>query len=101
MKSDKQFERVCSLSISFARAALGGEINLKNIDVKMIFQIPSGTRPDSIVRMRGYDMPIFSKGNRGMGTHMRPLIFINKAKSLSFVKFTLFTSQASIQGSRL
>ncbi|MDR0417906.1 MAG: molecular chaperone DnaJ [Puniceicoccales bacterium] len=70
IKSDKQFERDgdnlhCNLSIPFTLAALGGEINIKTIDAEAVLQIPSGTQPDSILRMRGYGMPNFSTGNRG------------------------------------
>jgi molecular chaperone DnaJ len=46
-------------------AALGGEINIKTIDTEAILQIPAGTQPDSILRMRGYGMPNFSTGKRG------------------------------------
>ncbi|MDR2812950.1 MAG: molecular chaperone DnaJ [Puniceicoccales bacterium] len=70
VKNDKQFERDgdnlhCNLSIPFTLAALGGEINIKTIDAEAVLQIPSGTQPDSILRMRGYGMPNFSTGNRG------------------------------------
>ncbi|MDR2628735.1 MAG: molecular chaperone DnaJ [Puniceicoccales bacterium] len=70
IKNDKQFERDgdhlhCSLSVPFTLAALGGEINIKTIDTEAVLQIPSGTQPDSILRMRGYGMPNFSTGIRG------------------------------------
>ena len=70
VKEDKQFEREgdhlhCSLSIPFTLAALGGEVNIKTIDKEAILQIPSGTQPNSVLRMRGYGMPNFSTGKRG------------------------------------
>ncbi|MDR1590550.1 MAG: molecular chaperone DnaJ [Puniceicoccales bacterium] len=70
IKNDKQFERDgdhlhCTLSIPFTLAALGGEINIKTIDGEAVLQIPAGTQPDAILRMRGYGMPSFSTNNRG------------------------------------
>lgn len=70
VKEDKQFEREgdnlhCNLIIPFTLAALGGEINIKTIDKEAILQIPAGTQPNSILRMRGYGMPNFSIGKRG------------------------------------
>jgi molecular chaperone DnaJ len=70
LKPDKQFEREgdhlhCTLSLPFTLLALGGEINVKTIDTQTILQIPAGTQPHSILRMRGYGMPNFSTGKRG------------------------------------
>jgi molecular chaperone DnaJ len=70
IKADKQFERDgdnlhCTLSIPFPLAALGGEINIKTIDAEAVLQIPAGTQPNAILRMRGYGMPNFSTTKRG------------------------------------
>jgi molecular chaperone DnaJ len=70
VKGDKQFEREgdhlhCNLSIPFTLAALGGELSIKTIDAEAVLQIPAGTQPDSILRMRGYGMPNFSTAKRG------------------------------------
>ena len=70
VKEDRQFEREgdhlhCNLSIPFTLAALGGEVQIKTIDTEAILQIPSGTQPNSILRMKGYGMPNFSTGKRG------------------------------------
>ncbi|MDR2200801.1 MAG: molecular chaperone DnaJ, partial [Puniceicoccales bacterium] len=70
IKPDKQFERDndhlhCHLSIPFTLAALGGEVNIKTIDREAVLQIPAGTQPNSILRMRGYGMPNFSTAKRG------------------------------------
>ncbi|MDR1434983.1 MAG: molecular chaperone DnaJ [Puniceicoccales bacterium] len=70
IKPGKRFERDgdhlhCNLSVPFTLAALGGEINIKTIDAEAVLQIPAGTQPHSILRMRGYGMPNFSTSQRG------------------------------------
>ncbi|MDR0445043.1 MAG: molecular chaperone DnaJ [Puniceicoccales bacterium] len=71
VKEDKYFERHdhdlhCRISVPFALAALGGEMNVDTIDGQAVLQIPSGTQPESILRIRGQGMPILNqKDSRG------------------------------------
>lgn len=43
----------CEMPISFARAALGGEIEVPTLDGKVAFPIPEGTQTGKVFRMRG------------------------------------------------
>ena len=52
--------------ISFAQAALGGEIMVKTIDSKQVkVKIPAETQTDAKLRLRGLGMPM--RGNKGRG----------------------------------
>lgn len=48
---------VCSLSVSFPQAALGGEIEVPTLDGKGKLKIPAGTQPGTVLRIRGRGMP--------------------------------------------
>ncbi|OEU76985.1 MAG: hypothetical protein BA869_00630 [Desulfuromonadales bacterium C00003107] len=52
--------------ISFAQAALGGEIMVKTIDSKQVkVKIPAETQTDARLRLRGLGMPM--RGDKGRG----------------------------------
>jgi len=69
IKPHKIFERQGSdifieVPVSFATAALGGEIEVPTLEGKSILKIPSGTQSGTIFRMKGKGL-----GNlRGYGT---------------------------------
>lgn len=51
----------CEVPVSFARAALGGDIEVPTLDGKVSFPVPEGTQTGKIFRLRG-------KGIRGVRT---------------------------------
>ncbi|MBF8249541.1 MAG: hypothetical protein HW400_142 [Candidatus Levybacteria bacterium] len=68
--SDKRFQRegfniVGIKEISFALAALGGEINIETIDGNLKLKIPSGTQPGTTIRLRGKGVPHLHGGRHG------------------------------------
>jgi molecular chaperone DnaJ len=48
---------VCALPISFAQAALGGELEIPTLEGKGRMRIPPGTQPGSVLRVRGKGIP--------------------------------------------
>ena len=52
--------------ISFAQAALGGDIRIKTIDGEVLFNIKAGTQTDTRIRLRGKGVPsLRNKNMRG------------------------------------
>jgi len=67
---DKHFSRegndiVTEKEISFPFAALGGEISVETIDGAVKIRIPSGTQPDSMIRLSGKGVPNVRGSGRG------------------------------------
>ena len=59
----------CEVPISYAQAALGGEIDVPTIDGPMKYSIKEGTQPGDTVEFRGKGIPyINSNGTRGKHT---------------------------------
>lgn len=61
-KEDDIFERkgndlYCRVSISFSKAALGGEVDVPTLKGKVRLKIPSGTQSGKLFRLRGKGMP--------------------------------------------
>jgi molecular chaperone DnaJ len=48
---------VCRVPITFAQAALGGELEVPTLDGKVLLRIPPSTQPGSVLRIRGKGMP--------------------------------------------
>jgi len=68
--SDKRFQRegvdiIGNKEISFALAALGGEVNIETIDGNLKLRIPSGTQPGTAIRLRGKGVPYLHGSARG------------------------------------
>lgn len=68
--SDRRFQRegfdiIATKEISFAQAALGGEVNIETIDGDLKLRIPSGTQPGTAIRLRGKGVPHVHGGGRG------------------------------------
>jgi molecular chaperone DnaJ len=55
----------CNVPISFARAALGGEIKVPTLEGSAILKIPAGTPSNKVFRLRGKGMP--EVHGRGVG----------------------------------
>jgi DnaJ-class molecular chaperone len=67
---DKRFQRqgfdiIGDKEISFAQAALGGEVQIETIDGNLKLRIPGGTQPGTAIRLRGKGVPHLSGSNRG------------------------------------
>jgi len=67
---DKRFQRegfdiIGALEISFAQAALGGEVDIETIDGDLKLRIPGGTQPDTAIRLRGKGVPHLHGLGRG------------------------------------
>lgn len=55
-----------SMKISFAQAAIGGDIRVKTIDGDVLFNIKPGTQPNTRIRLRGKGVPsLRNTGARG------------------------------------
>ncbi|MCR5421663.1 MAG: molecular chaperone DnaJ [Lachnospiraceae bacterium] len=59
--------------ISFAVAALGGEIYIDTVDGKVIYEVKAGTQTDTRVRLKGKGMPSL-RNNQIRGDHYVTLI---------------------------
>jgi molecular chaperone DnaJ len=56
---------VCSVPISFVRAALGGECEVPTLEGKGKLKIPPGTQPGSMLRIKGKGIVRRSRSGRG------------------------------------
>jgi molecular chaperone DnaJ len=56
---------VCQVPVTFAQAALGGEIEVPTLDGKGKVKVPAGTQPGSILRIKGKGIP--HRGGLGRG----------------------------------
>lgn len=56
---------VCALPISFAQAALGGEIEIPTLEGKGKLRIPPGTQPGTVLRVKNKGIPRRLSGGRG------------------------------------
>jgi molecular chaperone DnaJ len=56
---------LCSLPISFAQAALGGELEIPTLEGKGKLRIPAGTQPNAVLRIKGKGIPRRAAGGRG------------------------------------
>ncbi len=70
VKPDKRFRRdgenlYCEIPVSFAHAALGGEIDIDTVDGHAKLKIPPGTQTHSLFRMRGQGMPRMNGNGSG------------------------------------
>ena len=56
---------VCAVPISFAQAALGGELEIPTLDGKGKMRIPPGTQPGTVLRVKGKGIPKRVASGRG------------------------------------
>ena len=48
---------VCTVPITFAHAALGGEVEVPTLEGKGKMRVPSGTQPGTVLRIKGKGVP--------------------------------------------
>ena len=70
VKEHDVFERresnlYCTVPITFAQAALGGEISVATLDEPENLTIPEGTQTGSVFRLKGRGMPVLGSRARG------------------------------------
>jgi molecular chaperone DnaJ len=70
IKDDERFERqgddlVYDLPVSFSQAALGGEHSVPTPYGEERLKIPSGTQPETVLRLRGKGLPILGQDAKG------------------------------------
>ena len=70
IKEHEVFEReehtlFCDVPISFATAALGGEVHVPTLEGQAQLKIPAGTQSHTAFKVRGKGMPSLNSGNRG------------------------------------
>ncbi len=70
----------CEVTISFAQAALGDAIEVPTLDGKVRFDIPAGTQPGNVTRLKGRG--IQSVNGRGKGDQYVRVV-VNVPKNLS------------------
>lgn len=56
---------VCSVPVSFAVAALGGEIEVPTLEGRVKMRVPPATQPGSVLRIKGKGMPHRIRGGLG------------------------------------
>jgi len=70
IKEHEVFEReennlFCDVPISFATAALGGEVNVPTLEGQAQLKVPAGTQSHTPFKVRGKGMPSLNQNNRG------------------------------------
>ena len=63
--SRREDDIIVEVPISFALAALGGEISVPTLDGKVKLKIPAGTQSGKIFRLRGKGVPHLHSSGRG------------------------------------
>ncbi|MDX2050810.1 MAG: molecular chaperone DnaJ [Polyangiaceae bacterium] len=56
---------ICSVPITFAQAALGGQIDVPTLWGKVKLKIPASTQPGNVLRVRGHGLDRRLRGGRG------------------------------------
>ena len=68
-----EYDIYSSAPISFAQAALGGEVMIDTLDGKVVYEVKPGTQTDTRIRLRGKGIP--SLRNKNMrGDHYVTLV---------------------------
>lgn len=63
---DRQGDDILSESvISFSQAALGSEIPVKTVDGELKLNIPAGTQPGTVIRLKAHGVPHLRRDGRG------------------------------------
>lgn len=70
VKEHKVFQReednlYCEVPISFATAALGGEVRVPTLEGKASLKIPAGTQSGTVFKLRGNGIPSLNSSSRG------------------------------------
>jgi molecular chaperone DnaJ len=56
---------VCNVPVTFAQAALGGEIDVPTLDGKVKLRVPPSTQPGTVLRVRGKGIAHRLRAGRG------------------------------------
>jgi molecular chaperone DnaJ len=70
IKEDSRFERqgddlIYDLPLSFSQAALGCEVEIPTPYGEENVQVPGGTQPETILRMKGRGLPVLGQSSKG------------------------------------
>lgn len=70
VRPDRRFRRegadiITEQQVSFADAALGTEIAVETVKGTVQLKVPSGTQPDTVIRLREHGMPMLRRTGRG------------------------------------
>jgi len=70
IKEDSRFERqgddlIYDQSLSFSQAALGCEVEVPTPYGKETVQVPGGTQPETVVRLKGRGLPVLGQNSKG------------------------------------
>ncbi len=70
IKEHEVFEReedslFCEVPISFATAALGGEMKVPTLEGKAALKVPAGTQSGAVFKLKGKGMPALNSSSRG------------------------------------
>ena len=73
VRPDPIFERDgydvwCDVPLTYAQCAIGDEITVPTVDGKIRYNVPEGTQPGTVFRMRGKGIPYVN--GRGRGDHL-------------------------------
>ena len=61
----QEYTVLCEVPISFAQAALGGEIQVPTLDGKVSFEIPEGTQTGTVFTLPAKGIPVVNSRRRG------------------------------------
>jgi molecular chaperone DnaJ len=70
IKEDSRFERqgddlIYDQPLSFSQAALGCEVEVPTPYGQEIVQVPAGTQPETVVRLKGRGLPVLGQSSKG------------------------------------
>lgn len=83
------------VAISFAQAALGDQIALEGVGEEVELDIPAGTQPGTMFRVKNAGLPPLHGGGRG---EMRVEVQVNVPTKLSEAEANLIRELAELQG---
>jgi len=103
VKSHKIFKRTgvdinCTHSISFVKAAFGGETSVPTLEGKVKLKIPAGTQPNSVFRLKGKGM--FKIGTQYRGNQYVKII-VEIPKKMNDKQKNLLLEYARLSGEDL
>jgi DnaJ-class molecular chaperone len=59
------YDIITQQDVSYAQAALGGELKVETIDGDLTIRMPAGTQPETLIRLSGRGVPRLRGGGRG------------------------------------
>lgn len=103
VETDKLFKREgidvkCTHSISFVKAALGGEISVPTLEEKVSMKIPEGTQSNTTFRLKGKG--IYKLGTKHRGNEYIRIV-VRTPKKLSTKQKELLIEYAKLDGEDL